>query len=44
MEFFTNFLTLRGEYYALVLVACAELVAAVLLLSLRSRNRVRHAL
>ena len=28
MEFFTNFLTLRGEYYALVLVACAELVAA----------------
>lgn len=28
MEFFANFLTLRGEYYALVLVACAELVAA----------------
>ena len=29
MEFFTNFLTLRGgEHYALVLVACAELVAA----------------
>ena len=28
----------------LVLVACAELVAAVLLLSLRSRKRVRHAL
>ena len=28
MEFFTNFLTLLGEYYALVLVACAELVAA----------------
>ena len=27
MEFFTNFLTLRGEHYALVLVACAELVA-----------------
>ena len=27
MEFFANFLTLRGEYYALVLVACAELVA-----------------
>ncbi len=24
MEFFTNFLTLRGEYYALVLVARAE--------------------
>ncbi len=44
MEFFTNFLTLRGEHYALVLVACAELVAAVLLLSLRSHKRVRHAL
>ena len=28
MEFFTNFLTLLGEHYALVLVACAELVAA----------------
>ena len=41
---FTNFLTLRGEHYALVLVACAELVAAVLLLSLRPRKRVRHAL
>ena len=25
---FTNFLTLLGEHYALVLVACAELVAA----------------
>lgn len=44
MEFFTNFLTLQGEYYALVLVACAELVAAVLLLGLRPRKRVRHAL
>lgn len=44
MEFFTNFLTLWGEHYALVLVACAELVAAVLLLSLRSHKRVRHAL
>jgi len=44
IEFFTNFLTLRGEHYALVLVACAELVAAVLLLSLRSHKRVRHAL
>lgn len=28
MEFFTNFLTLLGERYALVLVACAKLVAA----------------
>lgn len=45
MEFFTNFLTLRGGVLcALVLVACAELVAAVLLLSLRPRKRVRHAL
>lgn len=44
MEFFTIFLTLRGEYYALVPVACAELVADVLPLSLRPRKRVRHAL
>ena len=44
MEFFTNFLMLPGEHYALVLMACAELVAAVLLLSLRPRKRVRHAL
>ena len=44
MEFFTNFLTLLGEHYALVLVACAELVADVLPLSLRPRKRVRHAL
>ena len=43
MEFFTNFLTLLGEHYALVQVACAELVAAVLLLSLRPRKRVRHS-
>lgn len=43
MEFFTNFLTLRGEYYALVLVACAELVAAVLLLGFRPRKRVRRS-
>ena len=44
MVFFANLLTLRGEYYALVLVACAELVADVLPLSLRPRKRVRHAL
>lgn len=37
------FLALLGERYALVLAACAELVAAVLLLSLRSRKRVRHS-
>ncbi len=44
MEFFTNFLTLLGEHYALVLVPCDELVADVLPLSLRPRKRVRHAL
>ena len=43
MDFFTEFLTLLGEHHALVLVACAELVAAVLLLSLRPRKRVRHS-